>query len=101
MGLGKKLLGAGAAVGGTVAAVKVAQKVKENHPDGVGDLNEDGTVDYKDYVEATKQAAADVYEDVSEKAKEVTADLKEKAQDAMAKAKEEAADVATAAEEQA
>ena len=101
MGFFKKLFGIGAAAGGTVAAVKVAQKVKENHPDGVGDLNEDGTVDYKDYVEATKQAAAEVYDEVSEKAKEVSAELKDKAQEAIDKAKEEAGDVVDAAEEQA
>ena len=48
MGL-KKLLGFGATVAGAVAAVKVGEKVKENNPDGIQDVNGDGKVDYKDY----------------------------------------------------
>ena len=39
MGFFKKLFGFGAAAGGAAAAVKVAQKVKENNPEGVGDVN--------------------------------------------------------------
>ena len=119
MGFWKKLFGIGAAAGGTAAAVKVAQKVKENNPDGVGVVNEDGVVDYKDYVEVTKKAAGEVYEEVAEKAKEVGAEtvemaktkgdeLRDKIQSAMAKTEgaatetaEQMADAATEAAEQA
>ena len=67
MGFFKKLFGGAAAAGGAVAAAKVIQKVKENNPDGIGDVNEDGQVDYKDYIEETKKAAQEVYGDASEK----------------------------------
>ena len=79
MGFWKKLFGIGAAAGGTAAAVKVAQKVKENNPDGVGDVNADGKVDYKDYVEETKKAAGEVYEEVASVVGSMGADAIEKA----------------------
>ena len=44
MGFLKRLLGFGTTVAGTVAAVKVTEKVKENNPDGVQDVNGDGKV---------------------------------------------------------
>ena len=42
VGFIKKLLGIGVVAGTTIAAVKVADKVKENNPDGVQDVNGDG-----------------------------------------------------------
>ena len=48
MGFWKKLFGIGAAAGATVAAAKVADKVKKNNPDGVGDVNGDGKVNAAD-----------------------------------------------------
>ena len=82
MGFFKKLFGGligGAAVaGGAVATTKVVQKVKENNPDGVGDVNEDGQVDYKDYVEEVKKAATEVYAETSDKVKEAAPEVKEK-----------------------
>lgn len=81
MGFFKKLFGFGAAAGGAAAAVKVAQKVKENNPEGVGDVNGDGAVDYKDYVEEAKKAAGEVYDEVADKVKELGSDVAEKAQD--------------------
>ena len=78
MGFLKKLLGFGTTVAGTVAAVKVSEKVKENNPDGVQDVNGDGKVDYKDYAIEAKKAAQEVYAQVKEKAPGVMADVKEK-----------------------
>ena len=77
MGL-KNLLGFGATVAGTVAAMKVGEKVKENNPDGVQDVNGDGKVDYKDYAIEAKKAAKEVYAQVKEKAPGVMAEAKEK-----------------------
>ncbi len=77
MGL-KNLLGFGATVAGTVAAMKVGEKVKENNPDGVQDVNGDGKVDYKDYAIEAKKAAQEVYAQVKEKAPGVMAEAKEK-----------------------
>ena len=78
MGFLKRLFGFGATVAGTVAAVKVTEKVKENNPDGVQDVNGDGKVDYKDYAIEAKKAAKEVYAEVKEKAPGVVADAKEK-----------------------
>ncbi len=78
MGFLKKLLGFGATVAGTVAAVKVGEKVKENNPDGVQDVNGDGKVDYKDYVIEAKKAAKETYAEFKEKAPGVMAEAKEK-----------------------
>lgn len=64
MGLIKKLFGTGATVAATVAAVKVAEKVKKNNPDGIGDVNGDGKVNYKDTVSEVKKAAGEVARDV-------------------------------------
>jgi hypothetical protein len=44
MGFLRKLLGIGVTAGATVAAVRVADKYKENNPDGVQDVNGDGKV---------------------------------------------------------
>lgn len=78
MGFLKRLFGFGATVAGTVAAVKVTEKVKENNPEGVQDVNGDGKVDYKDYAIEAKKAAQEVYAEVKEKAPVVMADAKEK-----------------------
>ena len=78
MGFLKKLLGFGTTVAGTVAAVKVTEKVKENNPDGVQDVNGDGKVDYKDYVIEAKKAAKETYAEFKEKAPGVMAEAKER-----------------------
>ena len=92
MGFLKRLFGFGATVAGTVAAVKVTEKVKENNPDGVQDVNGDGKVDYKDYAIEAKKAAKEVYAEVKEKAPVVMANAKEKGsefyQDAKKKVKD-------------
>ena len=92
MGFLRKLLGFGTTVAGTVAAVKVTEKVKENNPDGVQDVNGDGKVDYKDYAIEAKKAAKEVYAEVKEKAPVVMAEAKEKGgqiyEDAKEKVKE-------------
>jgi hypothetical protein len=86
VGFLKRLLGIGVTAGATVAAVKVAEQVKENNPDGVKDVNGDGKVDAKDYFEEVKKAAVEVYQ-------EATATIKEKAPVLTQKAKDAAEDV--------
>ncbi len=88
MGFLKRLFGFGATVAGTVAAVKVGEKVKENNPDGVKDVNGDGKVDYKDYAIEAKKAAKEVYAEVKQKAPVVMADAKEKGEKLYQDAKE-------------
>ena len=88
MGFLKRLFGFGATVAGTVAAVKVGEKVKENNPDGVQDVNGDGKVDYKDYAIEAKKAAKEVYAEVKEKAPGVMANAKEKGGEIYEDAKE-------------
>ena len=78
MGFLKKLLGFGTTVAGTVAAVKVTEKVKENNPDGFQDVNGDGKVDYKDYAIEAKKAAKETYAEFKQKAPGVMAEAKEK-----------------------
>ena len=65
MGLLKKLFHIGVTAGATVAAVRVADKVKENNPNGVGDVNGDGQVDAKDTFIEVKRAAKQVYQDAA------------------------------------
>jgi hypothetical protein len=85
VGFIKKLLGIGVVAGTTVAAVKVADKVKENNPGGVQDVNGDGRVDAKDYFEEVKKAATEVYQDaaasIQQKAPEFTQRAKNAAED--------------------
>lgn len=88
MGFLKRLFGFGATVAGTVAAVKVTEKVKENNPNGVQDVNGDGKVDYKDYAIEAKKAAKEVYAEVKQKAPGVMADAKEKGEKLYEDAKE-------------
>jgi hypothetical protein len=92
MGFLRKLLGFGTTVAGTVAAVKVTEKVKENNPDGVQDVNGDGKVDYKDYAIEAKKAAKEVYAEVKEKAPVVMANAKEKGSEFYQDAKEKVKD---------
>ena len=92
MGSLKKLLGFGTTVAGTVAAVKVTEKVKENNPDGIQDVNRDGKVDYKDYAIEAKKAAKEVYAEVKEKAPVVMAEAKEKGSEFYQDAKEKVKD---------
>ena len=92
MGFLSKLLGLGTTVAGTVAAVKVTEKVKENNPDGVQDVNGDGKVDYKDYAIETKKAAKEVYAEVKEKAPGVMANAKERGSEIYEDAKEKVKD---------
>ena len=92
MGFLRRLFGFGATVAGTVAAVKVTDKVKENNPDGVQDVNGDGKVDYKDYAIEAKKAAKEVYAEVKEKAPVVMANAKEKGSEFYQDAKEKVKD---------
>lgn len=92
MGFLKRLFGFGTTVAGTVAAVKVTEKVKENNPDGVQDVNGDGKVDYKDYAIEAKKAAKEVYAEVKEKAPVVMANAKEKGSEFYQDAKEKVKD---------
>ena len=92
MGFLRKLLGFGTTVAGTVAAVKVTEKVKENNPDGAQDVNGDGKVDYKDYAIEAKKAAKEVYAEVKEKAPVVMANAKEKGSEFYQDAKEKVKD---------
>ena len=92
MGFLKRLFGFGATVAGTVAAVKVGERMKKNNPDGVQDVNGDGKVDYKDYAIETKKAAQEVYAEVKEKAPGVMADAKEKGEAVYRDAKEKVQD---------
>lgn len=82
MGFLRKLLGIGVTAGATVAVVRVADKVKENNPDGVQDVNGDGKVDAKDYFEEVKKAASEVYQDAAETFQEKAPQFTQKAKDA-------------------
>ena len=88
MGFLKRLLGFGTTVAGTVAAVKVTEKVKENNPDGIQDVNGDGKVDYKDYAIEAKKAAQEVYAEAKEKAPGVMAEAKARSSEIYADAKD-------------
>ena len=82
MGFWKKLLRIGAAAGATVAAVKVADKVKKNNPEGIGDTNGDGRVDAADYAREIKKAAGEVYRETADAVKEAAPKVTCKAQSA-------------------
>ena len=92
MGFLKRLFGFGATVAGTVAAVKVTEKVKENNPEGVQDVNGDGKLDYRDYAIEAKKAAKEVYAEAREKAPVVMAEAKEKGSEFYQDAKEKVKD---------
>lgn len=101
MGFLKKLLGIGVVAGTTVAAVKVADQVKENNPNGVGDVNGDGKVDAKDYFEEVKKAAVEVYQDATTAIKEKAPVLTQKAKDAAEDVKEAVTGAASTVKEKA
>ena len=101
MGFLKKLLGIGVTAGATVAAVKVAEQVKENNPDGVQDVNGDGKVDVKDYFEEVKKAAGEVYQDATTAFKEKAPVVTQKAKDAAEDVKEAVTTAANTVKEKA
>lgn len=97
MGLFKKLFGAGVVAGTTVAAMKVAEKVKANRPEGEGESA--GVFDevvkaagelYQETAEAVKEKAPEVFNTVKEKAPEVFNTVKEKAPEVLNTVKEKA-----------
>lgn len=65
MGFLRRLFGIGVTAGATVAAVRVADKYKENNPDGVRDVNGDGRVDARDVLSEVGRAAGEVYNDAA------------------------------------
>ena len=79
MGFLKKLLGIGVTAGATVAAVRVADKYKEDNPNGTQDLNNDGKVDAADVIIGVTKAANSVYNDATSKVKEKAPEYSEKA----------------------
>jgi hypothetical protein len=101
VGFLKKILGIGVVAGATVAAVKVADQVKENNPDGVQDVNGDGKVDAKDYFEEVKKAATEVYQDAAAAIKEKAPVFTQKAKDAAEDVKEAVSGAAATVKEKA
>ena len=83
-----KLFKGAATVGATIFGVKVAEKYKENNPDGVQDVNGDGVVDYKDKLEEVKKAAGEVVEDAKAYAKEKKPEVEAKVGEIKEKGKE-------------
>ena len=65
----------GIAAGAVYAAMKIADKYKENNPDGVSDTNEKFT--------QIKRAAQEVYGETAEAVKEKTPEVKEKFNEAV------------------
>ncbi|MBQ3662731.1 MAG: hypothetical protein II914_01215 [Clostridia bacterium] len=91
MGIGrffKKLFGIGATAAAAVATVKVAEKFRENNPDGVKDVNEDGKVDYKDVAIEVKKAAGDAFDDAKQYVQEKNPKLAENIKEGTDKVKE-------------
>ena len=93
-----KLIKTGAAAGTAVAGVKVAQRVKENNPEGVQDVNGDGRVDYKDKVIEAEKAAKEIFEETKARIEEKEPEWKEKAGQTAQKAESVFGDVAGKAE---
>lgn len=83
MGLLKKLFGIGVTAGATVAAVRVADKVKANNPDGIQDVNGDGKVDVQDVLQEVGKATTEVYNDAAAAIKEKGPAYAEKAKTAV------------------
>lgn len=92
MGFFKKLFGIGVTAGTTVAAMKVAEKYKQNNPDGVQDLNGDGKVDAKDVLIEVKKAATEVYQDAASAVQEKAPQYAKKAKDAVSDVKDAVVD---------
>lgn len=92
MGVIKKVVGIGAAAGAGAAGVVVANKVKENNPNGVGDSNNDGKVDYADYLIEVEKAVKELYSEnapaVKEAAQKKIDEIKAANPEAMAKIEE-------------
>ena len=91
MGIGrffKKLFGIGATAAAAVATVKVAEKFRENNPDGVKDVNEDGKVEYKDVAIEVKKAAGDAFDDAKQYVQEKNPKLAENIKEGADKVKE-------------
>ena len=96
MGIGrffKKLFGIGATAAAAVATVKVAEKFRENNPDGVKDVNEDGKVDYKDVAIEVKKAAGDAFDDAKQYVQEKNPKLAENIKEGFEKVKDKVQDV--------
>ena len=97
MGLLGKIMKAGVVVGATYAAVKVSEKYSQNNPEGVSDPAAKAT--------AIKEAAGEVYQEVSsavqEKAPAVVETIKEKAPGFVGSIKEKAPGVVEAIKEKA
>lgn len=99
MGFLKNLFALGAAAGTAVAAVKVAEKYKQNKEAAEKlDLNEDGKTDLTDTLIGVSQAAKDVYNEtaevVKEKAPAVIVKVKAKTAEVVEKVREVAAETA-------
>ncbi len=79
MGFFKKLLGFGVAAGAGAAAVKVAEKVKENNPTGFADM--DGKTDPKAVVDEVVRAAGEFCHETADVVKEKAPEVVEKVKD--------------------
>lgn len=92
MGFFKKLFGTTVAVGAGAAGAVVAEKVKENNPDGITDVNNDGKVDYADYLAEVEKAVKELYSEnapvVKDAAQKKIDDIKAANPDAVAKINE-------------
>lgn len=85
----RKLLGIGVVAGTTAAAIKVAEKVKENNPAGMFDT------DPKAVVGEVARAAADVYHEAADTVMEKAPEVVDKFRDIAAGLAGSAADEAT------
>ena len=101
VGFLKRLLGIGVTAGATVAAVKVAEQVKENNPDGIQDVNGDGKVDVRDVVSEVAKAATEVYHDAVDAVTGAAATVKEKAPEYAGKVKDAVTDTVETVKEKA
>ena len=79
MGFLKKLLGFGVAAGAGAAAVKVAEKVKENNPAGFAD--EEGKTDPKAVVDEVVRAAGEFCHETADVVKEKAPEVVDKVKD--------------------
>ena len=92
MGFLKRLLGIGVTAGATVAAVKVAEQVKENNPDGIQDVNGDGKVDVRDVMSEVAKATTEVFHEAVDAVSGAAATVKEKAPEYAGKVKDAVTD---------
>lgn len=74
MGFLKKLLNVGVVAGATAAAIKIGEKVKENHPEGFA---AEGT-EAKEVMGEVVRAAADLYHETADAVKEKAPEVVEK-----------------------